>query len=78
MGQFAYILKNPFEYAVTLIKFLMKYLSPVNAKGYITFFSYLGNGKSAVVYILVLLFCVFTDKNQINRFDGYNFRIYNE
>lgn len=73
MGQFIYILKNPFEYAVILIKFLIKYLSPVNAKGYITFFSYLGNGKSAFVYILVLLFCVFTDKNEMNRFKGYNF-----
>lgn len=71
MGQFVYILSNPIEYAKKLIKFLIQYLSPLNANKYITFFSYLGNGKTAVVFLIVLCFCSLTDKGEENRFKGY-------
>ncbi len=72
MGQFEYILTNPFEYAKTLIKFLAGYLSPLNAGKYMTFFSYLGDGGSAIIFMTALGFCSVTDKNQINRFEKKN------
>lgn len=66
--QFKYILTNPFKYSKTLIKFLLEYLSPLNLKKQLSFFSYLGDGGSAAVFILLLLFCMITDKDQTNRF----------
>lgn len=71
-GQIGFILKNPFSYAKILICFLKDYLSPINANKYITFFSYLGDGGSAAIFIVMLLWCVFTDKNQYNRFKNKN------
>lgn len=68
--QIKYILGNPIEYTIKLTKFLCEYLSPLNAHKYITFFSYLGNGKTAGVFIIALTFCAITDKNHCC-FKGY-------
>ncbi|MGN1320677.1 MAG: hypothetical protein ACI4U6_06140, partial [Acutalibacteraceae bacterium] len=68
--QLNYVLTNPFKYAKILLSFLCNYLSPLNAKNYISFFSYLGNGGSAIIFMLLLCFCGITDKDETNRFKG--------
>ncbi len=70
MGQVNYILTNPIKYSKTLIKFLLGYLSPLNAKKYMSYFSYLGDGGSAAVFMSLLLFCMITDKDITNKFNG--------
>lgn len=68
--QMKFILTKPLEYAKILLNFLGNYLSPLNAKNYISFFSYLGKGGSAAIYIALLCFCAVTDKNETNKFKG--------
>lgn len=69
--QIAYIFSNPLEYTKTLLRFLAEYVSPANANKCINFFSYLGDGKSPVIFALALIFCALTDKNETNRFKGH-------
>ncbi len=66
--QIAYIFENPIEYAIKLLKFVVGYISPLNANKSINFFSYLGNSGSPVVFLLLLSFCVITDKSEAERF----------
>lgn len=68
--QLNYILSNPIKYAKILLSFLWGYLSPLNAKNYISFFSYLGKGSGAIIFILLLCFCAVTDKDETNKFKG--------
>ncbi len=68
--QLNYILSNPIKYAKILLSFLWGYLSPLNAKNYISFFSYLGKGGGAIIFILLLCFCAVTDKDETNKFKG--------
>lgn len=71
--QIAYIFENPIEYAIKLLKFVVGYISPLNANKSINFFSYLGNSGSPVVFLLLLSFCAITDKSEEDRFYGANF-----
>ena len=64
-GQVKYILYNPINYAKTLVKFLLDYLSVKNMPLYITNFAYLSNfGSGAIVFMLMMLFTAITDKNE--------------
>lgn len=68
--QIAYILGNPLKYAKILINFLKGYLSIAGTQGYISFFAYLGYGKTYKVFLLLLAFAIVTDKGQNNSFKG--------
>ncbi len=68
--QLAFVLNNPFQYIKSLIKLFLNYFSPLNSNKYITFFSYLGQGKGEGVFLAALLFCAATDKSSENRFKG--------
>lgn len=64
-GQIAYILSNPIEYAQTLGRFMLGYLSPANADMYSISFSYMGFLPSHLPWIsavpftcLVLAACI--------------------
>lgn len=63
-GQIMYILHNPFIYAKDLLKFIISYLSPFNASGYMVHFAYFGVGSGAAIILALLIFVTITDKNQ--------------
>ncbi|MDO4607950.1 MAG: DUF2142 domain-containing protein [Clostridia bacterium] len=71
--QLQFILNNPLSYAKSLLKLLLDFFSPLKAHKYVTFFSYLGQGKGTFVFLTVLLFCAATDKTAQNRFKGVHF-----
>lgn len=73
MAQVEYIFGNPIEYTKKLLKFVWEYISFSNANKSINFFSYLGQGGSPVVFILLIAFCSITDKNEFDKFYGANF-----
>ena len=70
-GQIKFILQNPFEYAVILLRFLGGYcsLAQLNTSG--TFFAYLGGTHTffGTVAGFVLLYCVFTDRREGDRYE---------
>lgn len=68
VGQIKYILGNPFEYAGTLIKFLLGYLSFSTMPQYISNFAYLGMGSGAVVFIVLMILTALTDKNEFDKY----------
>lgn len=72
MAQVEYIFGNPLEYTKKLLKFVWEYVSFVNANKSINFFSYLGQGGSPVIFILLIAFCSITDKNELDKFYGVN------
>ena len=63
VGQLEFILSNPFTYLKTLIKFLTKYLSPKNIKGYTVLFGNFGCSAIFYPYFLLVLIASFTDKS---------------
>ena len=65
-GQISYILQHPIAFAKTIIKFVLEYLSFGNMKNYISNYAYLGNGKFSVIFIVLMLFTAFTDKNEFD------------
>lgn len=73
LKQVKYILSNPFEYAKTLLLFLKDFFSLKVANMYITNFAYLQKGKLAYLFLSVLVFTSFTDKDKHDAFKGYNF-----
>ncbi len=68
--QLSFILHNPLTYTKSLLKLFVTYFSPLYANRYITFFSYLGQGRFTFVFLLALLFCALTDKSLADRFKG--------
>ena len=72
LEQVKFILKNPFKYAEILFRFLASYVSFENASTYSTAYAYLGFGHAifGTLALLILLFCVFTDKTEDDNFDG--------
>ena len=68
--QIAYILGNPLEYAKNLISFLKGYLSISGTQGYISFFAYLGYGRTYAIFLLLLAVAIVTDKGPNNSFKG--------
>ena len=54
------------------MKFVWEYISFANANKSINFFSYLGQGGSPIIFILLLAFCSITDKNDFDKFYGVN------
>lgn len=66
--QLDFILKNPIAYSKILGKFLFKYLSYKNMYGYISTFSYYGNGKLAFVFIALIAITALTDTNSKIKF----------
>ena len=64
-GQIAYILANPFEYFVTLVRFCLAYLSPVASDAYTVNYTYMGypvyyyKWLSAVPFVLLLAFSLY-------------------
>ena len=71
-GQIAFILQNPLEYAKTLLNFFKNYVSLSTMSSHITMFAWLGMGNEiyALIAILTLFFCVFTDHSELDRFRG--------
>ena len=65
-GQISYILEHPIAFAKTIIKFVLEYLSFGNMKNYISNYAYLGNGRFSVIFIVLMLFTAFTDKNEFD------------
>ena len=72
MAQVEYIFGNPMDYTKKLLKFVWEYISFANANKSINFFSYLGQGGSPIIFILLLAFCSITDKNDFDKFYGVN------
>lgn len=72
MGQFSFILSEPFHYAKILLNFLKTYLSIGQMNKYINSFSYLGEGVAEWVFIIMLMFATLTDKDENERFKGMN------
>ena len=71
-GQIAFILQNPFEYAKILISFIKNYVSLSTMSSHISMFAWLGMGNEiySLIAILVLFFFVFTDRSELDRFNG--------
>ena len=71
-GQIAFILQNPFEYARILISFIKNYVSLSTMSSHISMFAWLGMGNEiySLIAILVLFFFVFTDRSELDRFNG--------
>ena len=70
--QLAYILKNPFIYADTLLRFMADYTSFALASQHCSFYAYLQNPTPvcATAVLLVIMFCAFADKGECDRFKG--------
>ena len=68
--QVKYILLTPVGYAKTLLKFLKDYLSIPTTRQYISFFAYLGHGKTAYIFLALLGISVLFDKGENNSFKG--------
>lgn len=73
--QLRFILSAPLEYAKILFKFLFEYLSIGNMKNYISNLAYLGIGKTAFVFEIVLLFTMLTGKNGQKNHCGWWIRV---
>lgn len=65
--QVKFILSEPLTYAQILFNFLKFYLNPKNADGFMTLFAYLGHIKGFLIISSVLLFAIFTDKNELDK-----------
>ena len=63
--QIVYILTNPLEYARTLFKFLLQYLSLSNSTAFLVSFAYIGFAKKSFGYasIFIMIFCALLDKS---------------
>lgn len=66
MDQIQYILSKPLEYANTLIKFLLSYLSISSMSEYISVYAYLGKSSSYIIVLALMLLAVMTDKNEFD------------
>ncbi len=64
--QLAHILGNPMGYVDMLLKFLREYLSVERMTGYVSSFAYLGTRNTVSVFIVLLLWTAFTDKEYSN------------
>lgn len=61
IAQIKFILSNPIDYSKILVKFLRKYLSIEEMRGYISNFAYLGVGKWWPVFVVLLGITAATD-----------------
>jgi len=78
--QLSYILKNPLEYAKTLIYFMADYTSFGQAAYYSSFYAYIQNPIPicATALLLLVMFCTFVDKGEADDFKkvgAYKFSI---
>jgi len=63
--QVAFVLKNPFTYAMTLLKFLLEeYFTFDSSAMYMTELAYLGHTGNHVMLAAALMVAVYTDKNE--------------
>lgn len=67
-GQISFILGQPLAYTEILLRFLKDYLSPDNAKSYLTFMAYYGQAEYYTVCMLMLAVASVID----NGYDNYN------
>ncbi|MEI7621536.1 MAG: DUF2142 domain-containing protein [Candidatus Moraniibacteriota bacterium] len=65
--QVHFILSNPLAYAKILGNFMLGYLNPMNAGGFMTFFAYLGSFKGHYLLLAVIIFVILTDKNKFDK-----------
>ena len=69
-GQVRYVLGHPLDFLGVLTRFLTGYLSPENAKNYLTFFAYMGYAPNTVLCQLLLAAAAFTDLREADSFLG--------
>ncbi len=70
-GQIEFILADPIRYIGILFNFLKTYLSPLESGKYINYFAYLGYGKFFAVFLVLMVFTAFTDKEKCDSFKGH-------
>jgi uncharacterized membrane protein len=66
-GQVHFILSNPISYTKIFWNFMLDYVNPVNAGGFMTFFAYLGSLKGFYLLLAVVVFVMITDKTDFDR-----------
>ena len=65
-GQVRYILGHPLDFLIMTGKYMLDYINPVNASGYLTVFAYIGSAPLTVHYQLILAVVAFTDHQKEN------------
>ncbi len=70
LEQVKYILKNPFTYAKTLLKFMGEYVSFYTASEYASSYAYIGVPSPiyGTIGLCLILLCTFLDKNECDLF----------
>lgn len=68
--QLAFIMGKPFEYMGIMFKFMLKYISISTMPIYISNFAYMGVGKTAFIFIVLIIVLGIIDKNRYDSFTG--------
>jgi len=63
VSQTMYVLKNPFTYAITFLKFFISYIN-IFTQNYITYYAHLGHSSFSGLLLILLGFVVITDRNE--------------
>jgi len=75
--QVHFIFSQPFAYAKTLSNFMVGYVNPLNAGGFVSFFAYLGMTKGFWLWLLLLALVVFLDRNQYDeKMSGWKMKLW--
>ena len=72
--QVKFILTQPIEYAKILFNFMVNYINPINAGGFMTSFAYLGSVNGFFLLLTLLIFVAITDKNNFDK-ESSSFKI---